>query len=492
MRRHDETRFTWTLVGLAIRLARALGLHRDGTVFGLSPFDTEMRRRLWWSLCVLDLRAAEDFGTDPTILEQTYDTAMPLNINDEDITPGMTEFPPSRVGCSEMTFCLLRYEVASAIRHLDYVPPGQGTCHEIAATLSLQQKEKLIEATNKRLEERYLQYCDMTIPLHWVTATVGRLVMAKLWLMIYHPFQRPGSTMELSPSVRHRLFVTSIEVLEYARLLETEQSTAKWGWMFRTYVQWHPIAYLLAELCVSTRGEVVDRAWNAINGVFDSWGERVRASKRGMLWGPLRQLMIKAKRAREATLAETNPTSDGNALAGGPTPTTTKTAATASGIDRNNKGSEIDEEDPLAILDNYPGLNPTAPSQTTATTTNEEGGFPLAETSPSMNWTEWNSFLREYQMQQQRLQLQQQQQHEYMHLDTSDFSFGPAASFYPLNGLEVGDLDGIDAGDGPAASGLPPVDGGISATGTGLDPFPLTTVDPAVMVAAGSNGTQLQ
>lgn len=48
VRRHDDTRFVWSLTGLALRIAQSLGLHRDGSKFGLSPFDTEMRRRLWW------------------------------------------------------------------------------------------------------------------------------------------------------------------------------------------------------------------------------------------------------------------------------------------------------------------------------------------------------------------------------------------------------------------------------------------------------------
>jgi hypothetical protein len=48
VRRHDDTRFVWSLTGLALRISQSLGLHRDGTRFGLSPFDTEMRRRLWW------------------------------------------------------------------------------------------------------------------------------------------------------------------------------------------------------------------------------------------------------------------------------------------------------------------------------------------------------------------------------------------------------------------------------------------------------------
>jgi hypothetical protein len=52
-RRHDDSRFVWTMTGLATRIANALGIHRDGAQFGLSPFETEMRRRLWWQVCTL-------------------------------------------------------------------------------------------------------------------------------------------------------------------------------------------------------------------------------------------------------------------------------------------------------------------------------------------------------------------------------------------------------------------------------------------------------
>lgn len=55
------------MTGLLIRMGQALGLHRDGTHFDyLSPFEIEMRRRVWWTLCMLDVRASEDQGTDYT------------------------------------------------------------------------------------------------------------------------------------------------------------------------------------------------------------------------------------------------------------------------------------------------------------------------------------------------------------------------------------------------------------------------------------------
>lgn len=76
LRRNDDARKIWTLTGLVVRIAQTLGIHRDGSHFGLAPFEIEMRRRLWWQVCVLDARSSEDHGCDPTIIEAQFDAKM--------------------------------------------------------------------------------------------------------------------------------------------------------------------------------------------------------------------------------------------------------------------------------------------------------------------------------------------------------------------------------------------------------------------------------
>jgi hypothetical protein len=57
IRRDDDARTVWALVGLATRLAVGMGLQHDGTKFKISPLETEMRRRLVSEsiLCALHL-----------------------------------------------------------------------------------------------------------------------------------------------------------------------------------------------------------------------------------------------------------------------------------------------------------------------------------------------------------------------------------------------------------------------------------------------------
>jgi hypothetical protein len=319
VRSQDDTRLVWSLSGLTTHLAQALGVHRDGTNFGLSPFETEMRRRLWWHICILDTRAAEDHGADPSFTEAFYDAKLPLNINDDDISPETKETPKERQGTTEMTFCLIRFELSAASRRMNFAGPGLTHCGFKRPQKTREEREKMIEDTHKRIDAQYLQYCDMTVPcvslvtgfsqygmltydrIYWVSATVGRLVLAKMWLMAHHPLQYTSSDekAKFSQDIRDRLFVTSVEIIEFSCLLENNENTAKWGWLFRTYMQWHAIAFVLSELCHRPPGLDCERAWKAVESVYDDRIQHPPKSQSGMLWKPMRQLLTKAKAIRE-------------------------------------------------------------------------------------------------------------------------------------------------------------------------------------------------
>ncbi|EPS27883.1 hypothetical protein PDE_02827 [Penicillium oxalicum 114-2] len=296
IRREDDSKFVWSMTSIILRLAQGLGLHRDGTNFALKPFETEMRRRLWWHICLLDARSSDDHGTDSQINEFMYDTRLPLNINDDDITPEATEPPTEREGVTDLTFCLIRCEIACALRRANYSCPGKQFSPGDAA-MRMQHCERMIHVISNRIEQRYIKHCDMKVPIQWAIATVGRLVLAKLWLSVHHPMTRKDRAVNVSQATRESLFLTAIEVLEFGRLLETDPRTAKWGWLFRTNMQWHGIAFVLSEICVRPICPYTDRAWNAVQGIYVEWA-RQATHKKGMLWRPLAALMKRATTIR--------------------------------------------------------------------------------------------------------------------------------------------------------------------------------------------------
>jgi hypothetical protein len=49
---------------------------------------------------------------------------------------------------------------------------------------------------------------------------------------------------------------------------------------------------------------MVERGWRAVDGVFDTWQDAVKHTKNGMLWAPMRSLMARARKKREADMQE--------------------------------------------------------------------------------------------------------------------------------------------------------------------------------------------
>ena len=158
---NDTSRSIWCLAGLAMQQAQAQGLHRDGTNFSIPPFETEMRRRLWWHISLQDARASEDYGADPAFHQHFFDTRLPLNVNDDDIWPEMKELPVEQAGSSDMTFCLVRFELAHMQRKLRIVASSESDDDKKS---SIKEKEKLIDATHQHMQEKYFQYCDPNVP----------------------------------------------------------------------------------------------------------------------------------------------------------------------------------------------------------------------------------------------------------------------------------------------------------------------------------------
>ncbi|KAI1092208.1 hypothetical protein F5B19DRAFT_229703 [Rostrohypoxylon terebratum] len=80
---HD---LVWISVGDLMRTAMYMGLHRDPAKLPkMSPFVSEMRRRLWNTILELALQTSMDSGGPPLIHFQDYDTCAPANYDDDQL-----------------------------------------------------------------------------------------------------------------------------------------------------------------------------------------------------------------------------------------------------------------------------------------------------------------------------------------------------------------------------------------------------------------------
>ncbi|KAI2669779.1 transcriptional regulator family: Fungal Specific TF [Penicillium roqueforti] len=295
-----DAHFVWTMIAVVTRLGLGLGLHRDGGHFELGPYETEMRRRTWWYIYLLDVRTSESQATSPQIREGDYNTLLPLNINDDDLLPDMIETLEERTGFTDMTLTLVRCEILISNRKLLQISDP------VASTQPAILKSRLsaINECRQALDERYIRHCDLNVPIHWVTATIARVALARLWLVSHFSLlTADGFQADLWPEKCDVLIFTAIEVLEFIYLLETHENTTKWSWLFEGYVQWQAFAFVLSELCIRPISPLSDRAWLAVNRAYDRWNGPTGNSP-GLMMRSLERLRARAAAARAREIAQ--------------------------------------------------------------------------------------------------------------------------------------------------------------------------------------------
>lgn len=297
VRTYDTSRFCWTMTGLAVRIAHAFGIHRDGDGSSYTPFEAEMRRRLWWQIVALDLRGFSDRGHDPLILEGTFNTEMPNNIEDEDFD-ALSAHINSRNGMTSTTSTLVRSEFSIIAKRLNYSSPDPQ-----AQQYTIREKERMLIECHQKLEDKYLKYADPSTRIGFIIIGVVRLVTSELYLSIHYPLIRTDKAPARSDTLRDCILETGLLVIQYDDLLGAHSKAHGISWFHDTFAMWHALGVCLTELSVRTTGPLADKAWQIVDKAMDSTRVRIADSKTGALWRPLRKLYQKAQRARQQGLA---------------------------------------------------------------------------------------------------------------------------------------------------------------------------------------------
>lgn len=95
--RKDAEVGVWILLGTMVQLAMHMGYHRDPKHFQeMTPFEGEMRKRVWATAVELDLALSTQMGLPRLIKQWQADTPEPLNLQDSDFDKSTREMPPSR------------------------------------------------------------------------------------------------------------------------------------------------------------------------------------------------------------------------------------------------------------------------------------------------------------------------------------------------------------------------------------------------------------
>ncbi|KAL4985832.1 hypothetical protein BDW68DRAFT_198551 [Aspergillus falconensis] len=271
MRTQLDSNTFWILTGIGVRLSQRMGLHRDGEALGLPPFEVQMRRRLFWQLLPLDGYAGQVSGTGISIAPNSWDTKQPLNINDDQIFPGMTQRPKELKCASEMIFCLSRIELSNF-----YTRTGI-KMKEIGASVEFKDAgeiEELINEVEDSIETRFLRYCDIVNPLHILTTGIIRSATNAVRLRARMPLLMKGTVTDAQ---RRGICTLAEKILDTNNAIYANPATRKFRWQTQAFFLWDALLCILRSLALAGfySPSELDTAWNKITEVYHNHEELV-------------------------------------------------------------------------------------------------------------------------------------------------------------------------------------------------------------------------
>lgn len=263
-----------------------MGLSSDGTSFGLLPFETEMRRRLWWQIIVFDCRVSEVSGAGPSVLHRGWTTKLPLNINDSDLYPGMQHWPLEHMGTTEMVYVLPRCEAIQRFLHTGCQPPQDMTSQDVET-----------EDFGEHLQQKYFKFCDHSVPLQLLSSTMGTSDVEKLRMCPRQPHVLANNRLS-SPEEKERLFGHSLNMLKVHNKMMGFKSLKPFLWSINSNYPFPAHLYLLCSLRSRASDELTGRAWGVLSESYDNriyYSQQYESTKSVTLMHPtLAHLTIKA------------------------------------------------------------------------------------------------------------------------------------------------------------------------------------------------------
>ncbi|KAL1863573.1 hypothetical protein Plec18167_000667 [Paecilomyces lecythidis] len=289
-RYYYDSQTYWILTGVAVRIGQRMGLHRDGKKLGLLPFDVQMRRRLFYQLLPLDARASQMAGTTVSVSPGSCDTEPPLNINDDQIWPGMTEDPEEYRGATEMIFCLSRSCIGTYLASMRPPPNNAGSWK----FTDYQEAERVIDNAEREVEDKYIRYCDIVNPLHFLTIGLARAGITAMRLRLKLTKVR---NQTVTDSEMRELFQLAEKILDTDTAISTHSALTKYRWHVRPFFLWGTYdSFVFTLTSLWRRSDLlspseIDAIWRRVEQLYHDHEELLQPRA---LYVALRRLTLKA------------------------------------------------------------------------------------------------------------------------------------------------------------------------------------------------------
>lgn len=260
------------MLGLAIRIAQRMGLHSESAYAKCPALEAEMRRRLWWSLMLFDTRICEMADYEAVMLTPTWDCRPPLNVNDFDLQPEMKDPPAAQGVSTDALFAVVRSEMGEFVRHsafhLDFISPALKTAAKDVQRGPVPEGGEMV-TLEKRIEEKYLKFCNPENPLHFMTMWTTRGSLAKNRL-VEHLSRFSRSSMQQTDAQRDAAISHALSTLECDTKLMTSPLTKGYLWLVQFHFPFPAYVHILQDLRRRPLGDHAKQTWDLMNDNYEA------------------------------------------------------------------------------------------------------------------------------------------------------------------------------------------------------------------------------
>lgn len=269
-----------------VRIAQRLGLHSEACNLELSPFEAEMRRRLWWQIVLFDSRVSELAHSKTTseymllsicrglslimvkVLNHSWDCQVPRNVSDGEIHPQLSTLPTPLQPSTDSVFMAVLCEVAHVVRHADFYQALFTSSEDGSGDTRVSLGARELEELEQKVDIKYKAYQDAQSPLHLMTFCMKNIHISR-WRLADSICNAGGLS---SAEHRENVFHHAIRMIESDSTVYSCPLTRGFRWLLKLNVPFPAYVYVVKELRRHLFTPAVEHAWEALATNFEVRG----------------------------------------------------------------------------------------------------------------------------------------------------------------------------------------------------------------------------
>jgi hypothetical protein len=173
-----------------------------------------------------------------------WDTKLPSNIEDTDISATSTGIANERRGLTSMSYCIFTYWVLERQRKTFLTNYGRFELSwQTNSMLPAAVKDGVVSELENGINEHFLQYCDPIKPLDVLLQLFGRLFVTSFRLRILHArVCEDGSNED-----KAALINPATRTLRYNIAIQTQPSLVCFRWLTKAWFAWQACEYKMSQ-----------------------------------------------------------------------------------------------------------------------------------------------------------------------------------------------------------------------------------------------------